>query len=55
MLEWIKNMTENICKAYNCDFDYNYEYFLGPTINNEKATKLARKSLIKLIGEENMT
>lgn len=54
MPEWLKNMIENICKGYNCDFDFNYQFICAPTINDEKSTKLVKKSLIKLIGEENI-
>lgn len=54
MPEWLKNMIENICKGYNCDFDFNYEFICAPTVNDEQTTKLARKSLIKLVGEENI-
>jgi len=54
MQGWLKNMIENICKGYNCDFDFDYHFFLGPTINDVNTTKATKKSLIKLVGEENM-
>lgn len=54
MPEWLKNMIENICKGYNCDFDFKYDFICAPTVNDEQATKLVKKSLIKLVGEENI-
>lgn len=54
MPEWLKNMIESICKGYNCDYDFNYRFICAPTINDEKATKLVKASVSKLIGEENI-
>lgn len=54
MPDWLKNMVENICKGYNCDCDFVYHFFLGPTVNDENTTKATRKSLKKLVGEENL-
>lgn len=54
MPEWLKNMIENICKGYNCTFDFNYKFVCAPTINDEKSTKLVKTSVSKLIGEENI-
>ena len=54
MPDWLKNMISNICKGYNCDFDFDYQFFLGPTVNDVNATRATRKSLMKLVDEENM-
>jgi len=51
---WLKNMIENVCKGYNCDYDFDYEFFLGATVNNATTTKATKKSLLKLVDEENL-
>jgi len=51
---WLKNMIENVCKGYNCDCDFDYNFFLGSTVNEANKTKLTNKSLLKLVGEEHL-
>ncbi len=54
MPEWIEDMVKNICKGYNCDYEFKYDFICAPTINDEKSAKLVKNSVIKLIGEENI-
>lgn len=48
----MKRIIENTCKAYRTD--YNFEYYPGtpPTINEEKSSEIAEKSVINLFGED---
>jgi amidohydrolase len=52
--EWIEEVARNTCAAYGCDYDFNYNFVCAVTKNDEKSTKLAKVSLAKLIGEENV-
>lgn len=51
---WIENITKNICAAYECDYNFNYDFVCAVTKNDEEATKLVKKSMAKLIGMENV-
>lgn len=52
--EWIEKMVKNTCEAYGCEYEYKYEFMCSPTINEEKSTKLARESVAKVVGQENI-
>jgi len=51
---WIEEVAKNTCAAYGCGYDFNYNFVCAVTTNDEKSTKLAKASLAKLIGEENV-
>lgn len=52
--EWIGKMVKNTCEAHGCEYEYKYEFMCSPTINEEKSTKLARESVAKVVGQENI-
>ncbi|AKN34153.1 amidohydrolase [Clostridium carboxidivorans P7] len=54
MPEWIEDMVKNICKGYNCDYEFSYDFICAPTINDVKSARLVKNSVTKLIGEENI-
>ncbi|WP_242851409.1 M20 family metallopeptidase [Clostridium sp. DMHC 10] len=54
MPKWVENMVENVCKGYNCDYDFKYDFTCAATINEEKATGMLKSAVAKLIGEDNI-
>jgi len=50
----IKNIVEKTCIAYGAKCSVNLIDGVPPTINHPEATKMARKTVIELIGEENV-
>ncbi len=54
MPKWIEDMVKNICKGYNCDYEFSYDFICAPTINDVKSARLVKNSLTKLVGEENI-
>lgn len=49
---WIEKVIKNICAAYGCDYEFNYNFICGVTINDEKAAKFTKKSVAKIVGED---
>lgn len=50
----IKNIVEKTCIAYGAKCKINLIDGVPPTINHPEATKMARKTVTELIGEENV-
>lgn len=49
---WIEKIVKNICTAYGCDYELNYDFICGVTINDNEATKFTKKSIAKIVGED---
>lgn len=49
---WIEKVVKNICTAYGCDYEFNYDFICGVTINDDDATKFTKKSIAKIVGED---
>ncbi|APM39602.1 M20 metallopeptidase family protein [Clostridium kluyveri] len=54
MPKWMKKIIDGICSAYGCTYDFKYEQGFKPIINEDSFTGFIRKSIAKLIGEENI-
>lgn len=54
MPKWMKKIIDGVCSAYGCKYDFKYKDGFKPTINDDKSTEFARKSVAKLIGEKNI-
>lgn len=54
MPEWIENMIQNTCTAYNCSYDFKYKFGCSPTTNDVNATEFVKKSIEKVVGAENV-
>ncbi|AKA68282.1 M20 metallopeptidase family protein [Clostridium scatologenes] len=50
--EWVEKIVKSTCKAYGCDYEYNYNFICATTTNDEKCTKFAKKSIEKFLGED---
>lgn len=48
----MRRVLDGICAAYGAQYELDYKYILGPTINDEKSSKLAEEALKKVAGEE---
>lgn len=54
MPKWLENMLEHVCKAYNCDYEFNYDFSCAATINDEKATEMFKAAVTKIAGSDNV-
>lgn len=52
--KWMKKIIDNVCAAYGCTYDFKYKKGCDPTINDAESTKIVRKSIVKVVGEENV-
>ncbi len=52
--KWLKRMIDNVCNAYGCRAEFEYENGCSPTINEADSTELVKKSAVKVVGEENV-
>jgi metal-dependent amidase/aminoacylase/carboxypeptidase family protein len=52
--KWMKQMVDNVCSAYGCKAEFKYEKSCSPVINEAVSTELVKKSVTKVIGEENV-
>ncbi|WP_243139165.1 M20 family metallopeptidase [Clostridium sp. HV4-5-A1G] len=52
--KWMKRMIDNVCDAYGCKAEFEYKNGCSPTINETDSTELVKKSVVKVIGEENV-
>ncbi|MDP0492855.1 MAG: M20 family metallopeptidase [Fusobacterium sp. JB021] len=50
--EKIERIVRNVCDAYRARYIMNYDFYPAPVINDEKCSKIARNSVIKLLGKE---
>ncbi|MCI1944385.1 M20 metallopeptidase family protein [Clostridium luticellarii] len=52
--KWMKQMVDNVCSAYGCKAEFKYEKSCSPVINEAVSTELVKKSVARVIGEENV-
>ncbi|HEY4534200.1 MAG TPA: M20 aminoacylase family protein, partial [Fusobacterium sp.] len=50
----MKDITENICKAYGADWEFFYTHEFSPTINTENCYNIAVQAAKNALGEENV-
>ena len=51
---WMEKVIKGICYAYGCEYKFNYDFLVAATINDQEITKLLRKSVTSVIGEEHI-
>lgn len=54
MPEWMEKIIKSTCDAYECNYKFNYDFGCDVTVNDEKVTEFVRKSVKKIVGEENV-
>lgn len=54
MPQWFEKMAKNVCAAYNCDYDFKYDFLCSSVVNQEKATDMYKNAVTKLIGKDNV-
>ncbi|APM39601.1 M20 metallopeptidase family protein [Clostridium kluyveri] len=52
--KWMKKMIDNVCDTYGCKAQFGYEMGCGPTVNEIVSTEFVKKSVVGVIGEENI-
>ena len=50
----MKDIAENICKAYGAEYEFFYEKRYPPTVNSENEAKLSGQVAIDVVGEEHV-
>ncbi len=50
----MRRVIKGVCDAYGAEYELDYTYILGPTINDPDASDLATKAAKKIVGEENI-
>lgn len=53
--DMMERMIEYTCKAYRADFNFEYYYGTPPTVNEEKSSLIAEKSVVDALGEDGLT
>lgn len=48
----MRRVIEGVCDAYGATCELDYTYILGPTINEEKSSKIAEKAIEKFAGKD---
>jgi len=51
---WMERVIKGICSAYGCEYKFKYAYCLPATINDSETTNHLRKSVERILGEENI-
>lgn len=54
MPEWMEQMIKNVCSAYNCSYEFTYEYHCSPVNNNPAVCDFTKAAVGKIIGVENI-
>lgn len=50
--EWIETVIKNTCAAYNCSYEFHYDYSCSPTTNDPAATELVRNAVGKFLSAD---
>ena len=53
--EKIERIVRNVCDAYRARYTMNYDFYPAPVINDERCSKIATGSVIKLLGKKGLT
>lgn len=48
----MRRVIKGVCDAYGATYELDYTYILGPTINEEKSSKIAEKAIEKFAGKD---
>lgn len=48
----MRRVIKGVCAAYNATYELDYQYVLGPTINDEKSSSIAKNAVEKLAGKK---
>ncbi|NMW85639.1 amidohydrolase [Peptoniphilus sp. AGMB00490] len=48
----MRRVIKGVCDAYGATYELEYKYILGPTINEEKSSKIAEKAVEKVAGKD---
>lgn len=51
----MRRVIKGVCDAYGATYEMEYTYILGPTINEEKSSKIAEKAVEKFAGKDVLT
>lgn len=51
--EDMERVIKGVCDAYGADYELDYTYILGPTINDEKSSEIAKNALEKIAPNAN--
>lgn len=51
---WMETMIKGICSAYGCSYKFDYHYTCGVVDNDAFMTDIVRKSICKVVGDENI-
>ena len=54
MPKWMEEVIKGTCAAYRCQYEFTYNFNCAPLINDPWATSLAKTSVAKVIGAENL-
>lgn len=52
--ELMEKTIKGVCTAFGADYEFKYEEFFPPTINNSKLTTIAEKAAAKIVGKHNL-
>lgn len=50
--EKMERIVKNICEAYRAKYEMTYNFYPAPVINDKECSRIAKESVIKILGEE---
>lgn len=48
----MERIVKNICEAYRAKYEMTYNFYPAPVINDKECSRIAKESVIKILGEE---
>lgn len=54
MPKWMEKVIKSTCEAYDCTYEFQYKLGFEITVNDDKATEFVKKSVGKIVGENNV-